>query len=97
MHHDHLEGALCICIFLVFTHAVRLKFHCSVLLTHCSYGFDFMSTAQVSDREAIFVPIGWDSMDKIQLEFDTQRACSDPAAEFSSVVVQPEQRDVRCI
>eukprot|EP01094_Clydonella_sp_ATCC50884_P015832 TRINITY_DN2649_c0_g1_i2.p1 TRINITY_DN2649_c0_g1~~TRINITY_DN2649_c0_g1_i2.p1 ORF type:complete len:463 (-),score=167.43 TRINITY_DN2649_c0_g1_i2:2571-3959(-) len=60
---------------------------------HILYGFDFVHKAQVSEREAIFVPIGWDSLEKIQLEFDAQRACNDVDAPFSSVIKRPSKKE----
>ena len=34
-------------------------------LEHLLYGFDFVGQPSLFEREALFVPIGWDTMEKV--------------------------------
>ena len=52
-----------------------------------------MHPSQVVDKGALFVPFGWDSLEKIQLDFDTQRACNDASAPFNQVIKKPSALD----
>jgi hypothetical protein len=68
------------------------------MLARCvaRYGFDFVHAPQVVDKTTIFVPFGWDSLEKIQLDFDTQRACTDPSIAFHDVIKKPSAYDRVC-
>jgi len=43
----------------------------------------------VLDKNEIFVPIGWDSLAKIRIDFDNQKICSDPEKPFEEVIKAP--------
>ena len=57
-------------------------------ILHKLYGFPFYATASVVDRDAVFVPIGWDSEKKISIIQDSlsKFSVSDP---FNSVISRP--------
>jgi len=56
---------------------------------HLLFNFDFVHQPQLVDKETLFVPIGWDSTDKIEMDFSNQSACSDPSTPFSEVITKP--------
>lgn len=53
------------------------------------YEIDFASPAQVVDKESIFVPSGWDSLAKIQADFENQRLSTNPEEPYESVIEFP--------
>lgn len=52
-----------------------------------SFGFDH--APQLVEKEAIFVPAGWDSLDKIELDFKSQKVSSDLEQPFEEVITIP--------
>jgi len=56
---------------------------------HLLFHFDFVHQPQFVDKESLFVPIGWDSVDKIELDFANQSSCSVPNTAFSEVIFKP--------
>lgn len=76
---------------LVYT-SYRNDVNCDVLLEyleHLLYGFDFVHQPQLQERDMIFVPIGWDSPEKVTLDFESQRVCTDVNTPFEEVVKKP--------
>eukprot|EP00168_Porphyra_purpurea_P017993 TRINITY_DN6502_c0_g1_i1.p1 TRINITY_DN6502_c0_g1~~TRINITY_DN6502_c0_g1_i1.p1 ORF type:complete len:271 (-),score=59.39 TRINITY_DN6502_c0_g1_i1:32-844(-) len=76
---------------LVYT-SYRNGVNCDVLLEyleHLLYGFDFVHQPQLQERDSIFVPIGWDSPEKVTLDFESQRVCTDVNTPFEEVVKKP--------
>eukprot|EP01087_Luapelamoeba_hula_P005014 TRINITY_DN1510_c2_g1_i1.p1 TRINITY_DN1510_c2_g1~~TRINITY_DN1510_c2_g1_i1.p1 ORF type:complete len:542 (+),score=137.95 TRINITY_DN1510_c2_g1_i1:182-1807(+) len=66
--------------------------NCDILksyLLHQLYGFEFSASAQLVDKDTIFVPSGWDSLPKIEIEFSNQKVCSDADLPFSEVIKRP--------
>ena len=53
------------------------------------YDVEFSHAAQVVEKEKLFVPRGWDSLAKIQADFENQRLCTDPNQPFESVISYP--------
>ena len=72
--------------------STREEFNCDVTLEyleHLLFDFDFVHRAQVLAKESLFVPIGWDSTEKIQVDFRNQQLCSDADQPFEEVVTTP--------
>merc|ERR1712130_164409 len=70
----------------------REEFNCDVTLEyleHLLFDFDFVHRAQVLAKESLFVPIGWDSTEKIQVDFRNQQLCSDPDQPYEEVISTP--------
>ena len=57
-------------------------------ILHQLYGFPFEISASVVDRDAVFVPSGWDSEKKISIIKDSLNKIS-VADPFSSVIIRP--------
>jgi hypothetical protein len=52
------------------------------------FKFDFRHCAQLVEKDSIFVPIGWDTMAKIKLDFDNQKVnkqTNEPASYIADV------------
>lgn len=76
---------------LIYTSA-RKETNCSLLvdyIEHRLFGFELRQRAQLLEKDSIFVPFGWDSMTKIKLDFDNQKACRDMDEQFENVVKKP--------
>jgi len=76
---------------LIYTSAKRDS-NCETLhhyIKHVLYSFDFSHPAQLPEKETIFVPIGWDSMAKIKMDFDSQSLCNDPDLPYDEVIRKP--------
>ena len=58
-------------------------------LEHLLFDFDFVHRAQLLAKEALFVPIGWDTTEKIQVDFRNQQASSDAQQAFEEVILKP--------
>ncbi|KAL6067712.1 Cytoplasmic dynein 1 light intermediate chain 1 [Balamuthia mandrillaris] len=64
---------------LLYTSAKR-NIQCSLLfnyLKHRLYNFEFHSPAQVLEKDSLFVPSGWDSLAKIDIDFKNQNICGE--------------------
>ena len=76
---------------LVYT-STRQNINCNLLMEYIQnqlYEIDFASPAQVVEKESIFVPSGWDSLAKIQADFENQRLSSNPEEPFEAVIEFP--------
>jgi len=76
---------------LIYT-STRENYNCDVLfeyLEHLLFDFDFVYQTQVLAKEGLFIPIGWDSTEKIDVDFRNQQLTSDPEQPFSEVITKP--------
>jgi len=76
---------------LIYT-STRENYNCEVLfeyLEHLLFDFDFVYQTQVLAKEALFIPCGWDSTEKINVDFRNQQVCSDPNAPYDEVIKKP--------
>lgn len=53
------------------------------------YDVDFGHVAQVVEKESIFVPSGWDSLAKIQADFENQRLATSVDEPYESIISFP--------
>lgn len=53
------------------------------------YDIEFGHPAEVVEKAAIFVPSGWDSLAKIQADFENQRVSTDAEEPFETVIPFP--------
>jgi dynein light intermediate chain 1 len=58
-------------------------------LQHLLFGLDFHHKPQLLQKDAVFVPIGWDSLQKIEVDFQSQKLCIDPNVDFREVITVP--------
>jgi dynein light intermediate chain 1 len=82
---------------LLYTSAKADK-NCDVLnsyIKHKLFGFELAIPAQLVDKDSLFIPSGWDSLAKIQLEFSNQSLCNDVAVPFADVIVPPVSRHAK--
>lgn len=64
---------------LIYTSAKRDK-NCDLLrgyVKHLLYALDFDASPQLIEKDTIFVPAGWDSIEKIQIDFNSQNLTRD--------------------
>lgn len=60
-------------------------------LTHRVYGFPFHTPALVVEKDAVFIPSGWDNMKKISILHENMHSCK-PDDYYRDVIVQPATR-----
>ncbi|XP_066251512.1 cytoplasmic dynein 1 light intermediate chain 2 [Euwallacea similis] len=60
-------------------------------LTHRIYGFPFHTPALVVEKDAVFIPPGWDNMKKISILYENMHSCK-PDDYYRDVIVQPATR-----
>ncbi|XP_044268038.1 cytoplasmic dynein 1 light intermediate chain 1 isoform X1 [Tribolium madens] len=60
-------------------------------LTHRIYGFPFRTPALVVEKDAVFIPAGWDNMNKIRILYENLHTCK-PDDYFRDIIVQPATR-----
>ncbi|KAJ8953663.1 hypothetical protein NQ314_007270, partial [Rhamnusium bicolor] len=60
-------------------------------LTHRIYGFPFHTPALVVEKDAVFIPAGWDNMKKISILYENMHSCK-PDDYYRDVIVQPATR-----
>lgn len=60
-------------------------------LTHRIYGFPFHTPALVVEKDAVFIPAGWDNMKKISILHENMHSCK-PDDYYRDVIVQPATR-----
>lgn len=60
-------------------------------LTHRIYGFPFRTPALVVEKDAVFIPAGWDNMKKIAILHENLYTCS-PNDYYREIIVQPVTR-----
>lgn len=66
--------------------------NCNLLMEYLQnqlYDIEFGHPAQVVEKESIFVPSGWDSLAKIQADFENQRLSTSPEEPFESIISFP--------
>lgn len=76
---------------LVYTSA-KQGINCNLLMEYLQnqlYDIEFGHTAQVVEKESIFVPSGWDSLAKIQADFENQRLSTSPEEPYESIISFP--------
>lgn len=60
-------------------------------LTHRIYGFPFHTPALVVEKDAVFIPAGWDNMKKIAILYENLHGCK-PDDYYRDIIVQPPTR-----
>lgn len=60
-------------------------------LTHKIYGFPFRTPALVVEKDAVFIPAGWDNMKKIAILYENMHTCK-PEDYYRDIIVQPVTR-----
>lgn len=60
-------------------------------LTHRIYGFPFRTPALVVEKDAVFIPAGWDNMKKISILFENMHTCN-PDDYYTDIIAQPVTR-----
>lgn len=60
-------------------------------LTHRIYGFPFRTPALVVEKDAVFIPAGWDNMKKISILFENMHTCK-PDDYYTDIIAQPVTR-----
>jgi dynein light intermediate chain 1 len=91
-HHDYIQQQIRrFCLnygaALVYTSAKEDR-NCPLLqkyIIHRAYGLPFQTSATVIEKDAIFIPSGWDSEKKIAILSDHMKTI-DPSAHFSDVI-----------
>lgn len=76
---------------LLYTSAKRDK-NCDVLrgyVKHLLYALEFDATPQLIEKDTIFVPAAWDSIEKIQIDFSSQSLTNDEEAPYADVIRVP--------
>lgn len=81
--------------------SAKVNKNCDLLhkyLSHLIYDLPFKTPASVVERDAIFVPIGWDNEKKISILYDNIRS-ADPDDDYNNFILEsvnpgPAQRDV---
>src|SRR3990167_6505929 len=53
------------------------------------FNFDFVHKPQLAAKSDLFIPIGWDSRDKIDLDFRNQSLSSEADQPYNQVIVKP--------
>lgn len=62
-------------------------------LTHRIYGFPFRTPALVVEKDAVFIPAGWDNRKKINILHENMHSCK-PDDYYRDVIVQPATRKI---
>lgn len=81
--------------------SAKVNKNCDLLhkyLAHLIYDLPFKASASVVERDAIFVPIGWDNEKKISILYDNIRSAN-PDDDYNNVIKErenqgPAQRDI---
>lgn len=84
--------------------SAKINKNCDLLhkyLAHRIYDLPFKAPASVVERDAIFVPAGWDNAKKISILYDNIRSVS-PDADYEDFILErmstgPTQRDVEIV
>ncbi|KAK6185039.1 hypothetical protein SNE40_007361 [Patella caerulea] len=78
---------------LIYT-SVKEDRNCDLLykyLTHRIYGFPFNKPAYVVEKDAVFVPCGWDNEKKISILYETMNSIK-PEDSYDDIIVKPMTR-----
>ncbi|EGC34618.1 dynein light intermediate chain [Dictyostelium purpureum] len=76
---------------LIYTSAKK-EINCDVSLEYIEnilFGFELKSKTQLIEKDQIFVPAGWDTLAKIQVDFDNQKVCKDADEPYENIVKKP--------
>jgi dynein light intermediate chain 1 len=76
---------------LVYTSSKK-DINCELLMDyieHKLFGFEFRHTAQLLEKDSIFVPAGWDNKSKVLQDFSNQKICKDPDELYENVIRKP--------
>ena len=82
-------ASLCYC-------SVKEDKNCDLLykyLVHRIYGFPFRTPALVVEKDAVFIPSGWDSYNKISILHENMQSIS-PDDDYTDVIARPIPRKV---
>ncbi|XP_074603088.1 dynein light intermediate chain [Brevipalpus obovatus] len=74
--------------------SAKVNKNCDLLfkyLAHRIYGLPFKTPALVVEKDAIFIPPGWDNDKKIAILYENIQSCS-PDANYSDIITKPENR-----
>eukprot|EP00029_Vermamoeba_vermiformis_P012908 TRINITY_DN7857_c0_g1_i1.p1 TRINITY_DN7857_c0_g1~~TRINITY_DN7857_c0_g1_i1.p1 ORF type:complete len:482 (-),score=158.90 TRINITY_DN7857_c0_g1_i1:31-1476(-) len=72
--------------------SIRKEINVDLLLQYLQYllfGMEFNHNPQLIQRDAIFVPAGWDSLNKIEIDFKNQKLTNNPDEEFEKIITVP--------
>lgn len=78
---------------LIYTSAKK-NINCDILgeyIRHKLYNFEFNHKLQLTEKDCTFVPIGVDSMAKINIDFANQNLTKDPDEPFEDVIKIPKR------
>jgi len=76
---------------LIYTSAKRDK-NCDILrdyVKHMLYALEFRASPQLIEKDIVFVPAAWDSIEKIQIDFNTQNLMREEETPFEEVIRVP--------
>lgn len=74
--------------------SAKVNKNCDLLykyLVHRIYGLPFRTPALVVEKDAVFIPAGWDNDKKIAILYENIQSCS-PDDEFNEVITKPVHR-----
>ncbi|XP_041763653.1 cytoplasmic dynein 1 light intermediate chain 1-like isoform X2 [Anopheles merus] len=73
--------------------SAKNNINCDLLfqyLKHRIYGLPFGTSASVVEKDAVFIPAGWDSVQKISILHESLYSCK-PDDDYNSVIAQPSR------
>lgn len=74
--------------------SAKVNKNCDLLykyLVHRIYGLPFKTPALVVEKDAVFIPAGWDNDKKIAILYENIQTCS-PDDDFNEVITKPVHR-----
>ncbi|KAI1285308.1 Cytoplasmic dynein 1 light intermediate chain 2 [Halotydeus destructor] len=74
--------------------SAKVNKNCDLLykyLVHRIYGLPFKTPALVVEKDAVFIPAGWDNEKKIAILYENIQSCN-PDDDFNDVIVKPTHR-----
>lgn len=74
--------------------SAKVNKNCDLLyknLVHRIYGLPFKTPALVVEKDAVFIPSGWDNEKKIAILYENIQSCL-PDDNYNDVIIKPETR-----
>lgn len=74
--------------------SAKINKNCDLLykyLVHRIYGLPFKTPALVVEKDAVFIPSGWDNEKKIAILYENIQSCM-PDDNYNDVIIKPETR-----
>lgn len=78
--------------------SVKISKNCETLfkyLVHRIYGLQFKTPALVVEKDALFIPSGWDMEKKIAILYENIQSFS-PDDDYNDIITVPMSANVRC-